>query len=83
MRLRLLPRGNLAASRCCDAIATSANAGLVGNANPNFWRFTGRLNADGEIHAKAGPKLLAGLPGDCGERLRALQYWRDGSNTGL
>ena len=59
MRLRLLPRANLAASRCCDAIATSANAGLVGNANPNFWRFTGRLNADGEIHAKAGPKLLA------------------------
>lgn len=58
MRLRLLPRTNLATRRC-DAIATSANAGLVGNQNPNFWRFTGRQNADGAIHAAAGPRLLA------------------------
>ena len=32
----------------CDALATSANAGLVGNANPNFWRFAGRKSADGD-----------------------------------
>ena len=43
----------------CDALATSANAGLVGNANPNFWRFAGRKSADGELHKAAGPALLA------------------------
>lgn len=58
MRLRLLPRMNIAAVRSCDAIATSANAGLVGNANPNFWRFAGKKNADGAVHSAAGSKLL-------------------------
>jgi O-acetyl-ADP-ribose deacetylase (regulator of RNase III) len=58
MRLRLLPRVDLAAVRNCDALATSANAGLVGNANPNFWRFAGKANADGALHRAAGPRLL-------------------------
>lgn len=57
--LRLLPRADLATLRSCDALATSANAGLVGNANPNFWRFSGRRNADGALHRAAGPALLA------------------------
>lgn len=55
--LRLLPRADLAALRSCDALATSANAGLVGNANQNFWRFAGRRNADGALHKAAGPRL--------------------------
>ena len=63
MRVRLLPRTDLSTLRCCDALATSANAGLVGNANPNFWRFAGRRNADGALHRVAGPDLLAA----CGE----------------
>ena len=58
MRLRLLPRADLAAVRSCDALATSANVTLSGNANPNFWRFAGKRNADGAIHKAAGPKLL-------------------------
>ncbi len=56
--VRLLPRSDLATLRSCDALATSANAGLVGNANPNFWRFSGRRNADGALHRAAGPRLL-------------------------
>ena len=57
-RVRLLPRTDISLLRDCDALATSANAGLVGNANPNFWRFTGRRNADGALHRAAGPRLL-------------------------
>lgn len=55
--LRLLPRTDIALCTA-DALATSANAGLVGNANPNFWRFAGRKNADGALHRAAGPALL-------------------------
>ena len=55
--LRLLPRADIAL-HCADALATSANAGLAGNANPNFWRFAGRKNADGALHRAAGPALL-------------------------
>jgi O-acetyl-ADP-ribose deacetylase (regulator of RNase III) len=70
MRVRLLARADLALTRCADAIATSANAGLVGNANPRFWRFEGRANVDGAIHREAGPALqeacdaLATVDGD-------------------
>ena len=59
MRLRLL-RADIT-SVVCDAVATSSNAGLVANANPNFWRFAGRTNADGALHHAAGPALLAAL----------------------
>lgn len=58
MRLRLLPRTDIATVRCCDAIATSANAALVGNGNPNYWRFAGKHNVDGAVHRAAGPRLL-------------------------
>ena len=63
--LRLLPRRDLATLRC-DAIATSSNGGLVGNANPTFWRFAGRENADGAVHRAAGRKLLVA----CAEAIR-------------
>ena len=59
MRLRLLPRADLAAVRGCDALATSANAALCGNSNPNFWRFSGRRNADGAVRAAGGRALDA------------------------
>ena len=59
MLVRLLPRTDLSTLRCCDALATSANAGLAGNANPNFWRFAGKRSADGALHRAAGPCLLA------------------------
>lgn len=71
--LRLLPRADVAALRSVDALATSSNAGLVGNANPNFWRFAGRRNADGAIHRAAGPELLracADIADDDGSRCR-------------
>ena len=57
LELRLL-RTSLPALRC-DALATSANTALCGNANPNYWRFAGRKNADGALHRAAGPALLA------------------------
>ena len=75
MRVRLLPRADLS-TLCCDAIATSANAGLVGNANPAFWRFAGRRNADGAVHRAAGPELahacaeLAAVEAGSGARCR-------------
>lgn len=59
MRLRLLRCPDISALRCVDALTTSANAALVGNANPNFWRFAGRENVDGAIHRAAGPELHA------------------------
>jgi len=59
MRLRLLRGADVSALRCADALVTSANAGLVGNANPAFWRFAGRENVDGAIHRAAGPALRA------------------------
>ena len=58
LRVRVL-RGADIATLCCDGIATSTNAGLVGNANPSFWRFVGRENADGAVHRAAGPELQA------------------------
>ena len=57
MRLRLLRGADISALRCADALVTSANAGLVGNANPTFSRFSGRDNVDGAIHRAAGPAL--------------------------
>ena len=59
IRLRLLPRTDVSAVRSCDAIATSSNVALVGEANPNFWRFAGKRSADGALHRAAGPRLLA------------------------
>jgi O-acetyl-ADP-ribose deacetylase (regulator of RNase III) len=59
MRLRLLRGADISSLRCADALVTSANAGLVGNANPRFWRFAGRNNVDGAMHRAAGPDLQA------------------------
>ena len=57
MRVHLLARADVATHRGCEALATSANAGLVANANPAFWRFVGRKNVDGCIHRVAGAAL--------------------------
>lgn len=59
VHLRLRPRCDVAAVRGCDALATSANVALVGNQNPNFWRFAGRRNADGAVRAAGGAALHA------------------------
>ena len=70
MRLRLLRGADISRLRCADALVTSANAGLVGNANPTFWRFKGRDNVDGAIHDAAGPELqaaCAALASEAGE----------------
>ena len=57
MLLRLLPRCDIASLRSSDALATSADSALVGNANPNFWRFAGRANADGALRSAGGRAL--------------------------
>tara|TARA_B110001452_G_scaffold146705_1_gene121968 strand:- start:224 stop:952 length:729 start_codon:yes stop_codon:yes gene_type:complete len=59
VHLRLRPRCDVATVRGCDALATSANVALVGNQNPNFWRFAGRRNADGAVRAAGGAALHA------------------------
>ncbi|KAG8467571.1 hypothetical protein KFE25_006623 [Diacronema lutheri] len=56
------------ARRRAEAIVTSANAHLAGEANPMHWQFAGRSSADGAIRAAAGPTLadavqrISGLP---------------------
>ena len=59
-------RGDISLARA-DAIATSANADLCGDASPHYWRFSGRKSADGAVRARAGPRLAAlaaaALPG--------------------
>ena len=53
--LRLL-RGDLS-NHWADAIATSANRYLSGNASPGHWRFTGRENVDGALRRAGGKEL--------------------------
>jgi len=47
-RLLRFVRGDLARYRA-DVIVTSTNAQCSGNANPSYWRFTGKKNVDGAI----------------------------------
>jgi O-acetyl-ADP-ribose deacetylase (regulator of RNase III) len=53
-----LARGDLALC-LADALATSSNCNLSGNANPSNWRFNGRRNVDAAVRAAGGPALTA------------------------
>lgn len=55
MRVRLT-RGDLSVADA-TALITSANDSLVGNADPMYWRFISRQNADGAIRRRAGHQL--------------------------
>ena len=52
-----LRRGHLEHQRA-SALITSANDSLVGNLQPEYWRFEGGINVDGALRAKAGPDLI-------------------------
>ena len=52
-----LRRGRLELQRA-SALITSANDALVGNLQPEYWRFEGGINVDGALRAKAGPDLI-------------------------
>ena len=55
--VRLL-RGDIA-SHQAEAIAVSANPHLEGTLRSNFWRFSGRTNADGAVRLAGGRSLAA------------------------
>ena len=82
----VLRRGDLARARAC-AIVTSANDALSGNANPNYWRFAQRVNADGRVRALGGPALAAAcealplLPSDTAPR--DIQRWESTAKRGV
>ena len=48
-----LRRGRLERQRV-SALITSANDSLVGNLQPDYWRFEGGINVDGTLRAAAG-----------------------------
>ena len=52
-----LRRGRLEQQRA-SALITSANDSLVGNLQPDYWRFEGGINVDGALRARAGPDLI-------------------------
>ena len=52
-----LRRGRLEHQRA-SALITSANDSLVGNLQPEYWRFEGGINVDGALRAQAGPDLV-------------------------
>ena len=52
-----LRRGRLEHQRA-SALITSANDSLVGNLQPDYWRFEGGINVDGALRAQAGPDLI-------------------------
>ena len=52
-----LRRGRLERQRA-SALITSANDSLVGNLQPDYWRFEGGINVDGALRAAAGPDLI-------------------------
>lgn len=66
-------------------LVTSANDSLVGNDQPNYWRFTGRRNADGALREEGGPELEAACraiePVTCGVR-RDVVRWTRGVKRG-
>ena len=55
--VRLL-RGDIA-SHQAEAIAVSANPHLEGTLRSNYWRFSGRSNADGAVRLAGGRSLAA------------------------
>jgi O-acetyl-ADP-ribose deacetylase (regulator of RNase III) len=55
-RVVRLMRGDIA--RCeAEAIAVSANPYLEGTLRSNYWRFSGRRNADGAVRLAGGRSL--------------------------
>lgn len=54
----VLRQGALEAQRT-GALIVSANDALVGNDQPEYWRFNGRTSADGAVRDAAGPELAA------------------------
>ena len=52
-----LRRGRFEHQRA-SALVTSANDSLVGNLQPEYWRFEGGINVDGALRAQAGPDLI-------------------------
>ena len=52
-----LRRGRLERQRA-SALITSANDSVVGNLQPDYWRFEGGINVDGAVRAAAGPDLI-------------------------
>ena len=52
-----LRRGRLERQRA-SALVTSANDSLVGNLQPDYWRFEGGINVDGALRAEAGSDLI-------------------------
>ena len=54
----VVQRGRVERQRA-SALITSANDALVGNLQPEYWRFVGRDNVDSAIRATGGPDLEA------------------------
>ena len=72
-----LRRGRLELQRA-SALITSANDSLVGNLQPDYWRFEGGINVDGALRAAAGPDLTdacLALPALDTEGKRDLVRW--------
>lgn len=72
-----LRRGRLKLQRA-NALITSANDSLVGNLQPEYWRFEGGSNVDGALRAAAGPDLIEAclaLPTVETETRRDLVRW--------
>ena len=72
-----LRRGRLELQRA-SALITSANDALVGNLQPEYWRFEGGINVDGALRATAGPDLTdacLALPALDTEGKRDLVRW--------
>ena len=72
-----LRRGRLERQRA-SALITSANDSLVGNLQPDYWRFEGGINVDGALRAQAGPDLIdacLALPALDTEGKRDLVRW--------
>ena len=72
-----LRRGRLERQRA-SALITSANDSLVGNLQPDYWRFEGGINVDGALRAAAGPDLTdacLALPALDTEGKRDLVRW--------
>ena len=55
-----LRRGRLEHQRA-SALITSANDSLVGNLQPDYWRFEGGINVDGALRAAASEGLPSPL----------------------
>jgi O-acetyl-ADP-ribose deacetylase (regulator of RNase III) len=58
-RLHIVLRFGTIETQRASALITSANDSLVGNLQPDYWRFSGLSNADGALRRRAGPELAA------------------------